>query len=196
MRGFNYKKAIQALNYFALLGGGSINKMKAIKLVWLSDRLHVRNYGRLITGDDYYALPNGPIPSATRDILENNNFIDDLSTEYASHYISIIDKYNFRSIADFDSKVFSNTDKEMLNTIFSKFGDKDHFELSDISHKFPEWKKFESALTKKLSSRFPINKEDFFINIDEPSGLFIDTDESISISRQIYEQNSKLLSVF
>ena len=196
MRGFHYKKAIQSLNYFATMGGGSINKMKAIKLVWLSDRLHLRNYGRLITGDEYYALPNGPIPSATRDILENNNFIDDLSTEYASHYICIIDRYNFKSIADCDLKVFSNTDKEMLKTIFLKFGDKDHFELSDISHKFPEWKKFESALTKKLSSRFLINKEDFFINTNEPSGLFIDTDESISISRQIYDQNSKLLSVF
>lgn len=195
MRGFNYKKAIQALNYFAVESGGSINKMKAIKLVWLSDRLHAMRYGRLITGDDYYALRNGPIPSATRDILENNNFIiDDVASTYAEEYISIIDKYHYQSLREYNSRVFSETDLEILKTIYLSFGQKTHFELSSFSHTFPEWRKFESALNKKLSSRFPISKEDFFINMDEPTGLFMDTD--VSISKEIFDQNTQLLSIF
>ena len=32
-------------------GGGEINKMKAIKLVWMADR-SLRDYGRPITNDD------------------------------------------------------------------------------------------------------------------------------------------------
>ena len=97
MRGFNYKKAVQALNFFAKEDGGTINKMKSIKLIWLADRLHLRKYGRSITGDEYFALPNGPVPSATRDVLECNNFMDDIASDYASEYIIAHEKYNFKS---------------------------------------------------------------------------------------------------
>ena len=106
MRGFNYKKSVQALNILAFKNGGVINKMKAIKLIWLSDRLHLRKFGRTITGDDYYALPNGPVPSATRDILESSNFLDDVASDYAKEYITEIDKYNYTSVIKANTKVF------------------------------------------------------------------------------------------
>jgi uncharacterized phage-associated protein len=196
MRGFNYKKTVQALNFFAVKNNSNINKMKAIKLIWLADRIHLREYGRLISGDTYYALPNGPVPSATRDILENSAFLDDCASEYAKSYINIIDKYNYCSIADVNFKVFSDTDKEALNKVFETFGEKDHFELSSFSHLFPEWKRFESALTKQISSRFEIQQDDFFLNIDESSGLFIENDpNNIALSKQMFEENSKLLSL-
>ena len=40
MNEFNHRKAVQALNFFSLKNGGKIEKMKAIKLLWLSDRVH------------------------------------------------------------------------------------------------------------------------------------------------------------
>ncbi len=194
MRGFNYKKSVQGLNLLANKNGGTINKMKAIKLIWLADRLHLRKFGRTITGDEYYALPNGPVPSATRDVLENSNFIEDTATDYASEYISEIDKYNYKAIIEGNYKVFSQSDLDILNTVFSAFGHLDHFALSDLSHFFPEWKKHESALNKKLSSRFPIEPTDFFLNIDEKSGLFIDTEDNLDISKSIFEENSRVVS--
>lgn len=195
MRGYNFKKAVQALNYLAIKHDGTLNKMKAIKLVWLADRLHLRKYGRSITGDEYYALPNGPVPSATRDVLESSNFLSDTASDYATEYISPIDKYNYKSILAANLNVFSKTDIEILETVVSKFGQLDHFALSDLSHLFPEWKKHESALNKRLSSRFQINQLDFFINIKEESGLFDDSEESLSISREIFNENSKLLAI-
>ena len=105
MRGFNYKKAIQALNYFALKNGGSLNKMKAIKLIWLSDRYHIRKSGRTITGDVYFALPYGPVASCTRDILENNTLSQE-ELEYKKSYIEVINKYNYKSVGEFNSKIF------------------------------------------------------------------------------------------
>lgn len=195
MRGFNYKKSVQALNLLANLSGGSINKMKAIKLIWLADRLHLRKFGRTITGDEYYALPNGPVPSATRDVLENSNFIEDSATDYASEYITEIDKYNYRSLIEGNYKVFSQSDVNILKTVFSTYGHLDHFALSDFSHNFPEWKKHESALSKKLSSRFPIVADDFFLNFDDKTGLFIDSEESLNISKSIFSENSKVVTV-
>lgn len=195
MRGFNYKKAVQALNLLATKNGGTLNKMKAIKLIWLADRLHLRKFGRSITGDEYYALPNGPVPSGTRDVLESSDFLDDTASDYASEYISAIDKYNFKTLSSPNLNVFSDTDVQSLESVFSKFGQLDHFALSDLSHLFPEWKKHESALNKRLSSRFPINQSDFFININEASGLFNDSEENLLISRQIFDETSTLLSV-
>jgi hypothetical protein len=195
MRGFNYKKSVQALNLLANKSGGTLNKMKAIKLIWLADRLHLRNYGRSITGDVYYALPNGPVPSATRDVLENSNFLEDTATHYASEYISEIDKYNYRALIQGNYKVFSQSDIDTLEIIFDKFAHLDHFALSDLSHLFPEWKKHESALNKKLSSRYQIEPIDFFINIVEKSGLFVDSEDNLNLSKSIFEENSKVVSV-
>ncbi len=196
MRGFNFKKSVQSLCYFAHKSGGTLNKMKAIKLIWLSDRLHVRKYGRSITEDEYYALPNGPVPSATRDILESSVFLDDTASDYATEYISEIDKYNFTNLIEPNLKVFSKTDIAVLDIVFDAFGKFDHFQLSDFSHHFPEWKKHESALTKKLSSRFTINTEDFFVDISESSGLFVDTEENLNLSKQIFAENSKFTKHF
>ncbi len=37
---FDYKKATQALNFFAIKCGGKIDKMKALKLIFFADRYH------------------------------------------------------------------------------------------------------------------------------------------------------------
>lgn len=56
----NYRKITQALNYLATKNPDKkINKLKAIKLVWIADRYHLRKYGRPITWDTYEAMPLG-----------------------------------------------------------------------------------------------------------------------------------------
>lgn len=195
MRGFNYRKAVQALNYLACNNGGTLNKMKAIKMIWLADRLHIRKYGRSITGDEYYAVPFGPIPSATRDILECNPMAGDLASEYAKDFIKGDKKYTFKSLKDPELKVFSQTDIQIINTIIENFNHREEFELSKYSHTFPEWKKYESALNKGVSSRFPINQADFFINVEEKSGLFVDAAETLEDSKIIFEETSDILSL-
>ena len=52
-------------------------KMKALKLVYIADRYHLRKYGRLITNDTYFAMNYGPVPSGTKDIAEASEvFLD------------------------------------------------------------------------------------------------------------------------
>ena len=64
------KKGTQALNYFARKKNGKINKMKAIKLIYLADRYHLRKYGRPVVGDDYWAMKYGPVASSTLNIAD------------------------------------------------------------------------------------------------------------------------------
>jgi uncharacterized phage-associated protein len=189
MRGFNYKKAIQSLNFFAQKHNGTLNKMKAIKLIWLADRLHIRRYGRTITGDVYFALPYGPVPSTTRDILEEYG-LSDVEKEYSTQFIESISRYEFRSLSEANCKVFSKTDLEVLEEILTGYGNLNEFELSDLSHEFPEWVRYKSALESKTVSRFEIDLNDFFINKEDSTNSFIDSDENLLISKEMMDEMS------
>ena len=163
---FEYKKATQALNYFALKEGGNINKMKALKLIYLADRYHLRKYGRLITNDEYFAMDWGPVASGTKDIAEMKEiFLSDNERLYANAFIKIVGSYNLKSIRTVDKSVFSKSDIEAFNFAWSKFGDLEEFDLADLTHKYPEWKKHEQDL--KTCSRLRMSPVDFFEDPNE-----------------------------
>lgn len=164
---FQYKKATQALNYFALLEGGSINKMKAIKLIFFADRYHLRKYGRPITNDEYLAMDFGPVNSGVKDIAEMSDFLGQQERTYASNFIQPAGQYDVKSITSVEEKVFSRTDLESLEFAWKTFGRYDQFELADITHKYPEWKKHEEEL--KHSPRVRMDYTDF---LDDPEDGF------------------------
>lgn len=156
---FNYKKATQALNYLVCKAGGVINKMKALKLIYLADRYHLRKYGRLITNDIYFAMNYGPVPSGVKDIAEASEFLSIEEKHYSSKYIEPANKLTLKSKHAIDNTVFSESDVEALDFGWHKFGHLKQFDLSELTHKYPEWKKHEKAL--KLDSRIQIRLEDF-----------------------------------
>lgn len=189
---FKHKKAIQALNLFARKEGGSINKMKAIKLIWLADRAHLRSFGRPIIMDKYFALPFGPVPSSTKDLAEQNCLSED-ETMYRNNYILTIDKYNYKSIETVEEKVFSSTDLNVLNSVYSQFGHLTEFELSDLSHLYPEWKKHESGLKSGISSRYSMDYLDFFEDPDSYNdSMFNESLELKNLAKEIFTENFDL----
>lgn len=190
MSGFNFKKSVQALNYFAINSGGSINKMKAIKLIWLSDREHMRKYGRTITGDSYFAMKNGPVPSGTKDVLNASDFASETAYDYSTGYLTEIDQYNFRSLTPVNEKVFSETELTIISEIFEACKDVDHFHLSELSHSFPEWQKFESYFESGSRTRFPINQLDFFKA--DAKHFFVSSEEELTAAMEIYKETERL----
>lgn len=187
MEVFKYKKAVQALNFCAVKSGGSINKMKAIKLIWLSDRYHLRKYGRTITGDHYFAMPKGPVASNVRDLLEGNSFGKDKDEIiYTNCYIRA-QRYDFSTLKHIEEKVFSKTDIEALKLIFETYNNYSKYELSSLSHTFPEWLKQKEEL--KIARRSDININDFFENVDDGKGLFIDDSDFLEISQKMFNLN-------
>ncbi len=161
---YNYKKAVQALNHYALQQGGTINKMKALKLIYLADRYHLRKYGRLITNDTYFAMEYGPVPSAAKDIAEQSISLGKIEGKYSKKYIAQVGKYHFRSKEPVEGSVFSQSDTEALDIIWGKYGHFDQFELAELTHRYPEWKKHEKALD--MSPRIQMALEDLFENLD------------------------------
>ncbi|WP_353482657.1 Panacea domain-containing protein [Haliscomenobacter sp.] len=192
MLGFNYKKAVQILNYFAKNEGGQINKMKALKLIWLADRLHIRKYGRPIVNDVYFAMRFGPVPSNTKDLIEASEFLSDEELSYRNNFIELIDQQQrfYKSINNIDANVFSKSDCECIKNVALQFAKKEPFQLSDISHHYPEWTKFESMLNNGESSRFQMEYEDFFGNpINSNDSIFEEEEGLLDLAKEIYLEN-------
>lgn len=166
---FDHKKATQALNFFALKEGGTINRMKALKLIFFADRYHLRKYGRPVTNDDYWAMRLGPVPSGTRDISHlKSGYLDRRETKYASDYIEST-QYKLISKKPVDEMLFSDSDIEALSFAWKTFGRHSQFRLAALTHQYPEWSRHKEALG--ISSRIHMNLEDF---LDDPKQSGID----------------------
>jgi len=98
-------EATQALNFFALRSGGQVNKLKALKLVYFADRYHLRRFGRPITGDEYLAMPFGPVASGAKDLTEMSEFLSEEERTYGEEFLAPVDQHTFRSVADVAAQV-------------------------------------------------------------------------------------------
>ena len=155
------EKVTQILNFFALQAGGSINKLKAIKLAYLADRYHLRKFSRLISNDNYVAMKLGPVPSKALDIAECDNFLDEEIKDYSKQFISPEGKYSIKSVGPLDETVFSESDIEALNYSWKNFSHLGKYELAKLTHKYPEWKKHEIEIKANPKSSFPMDLLDF-----------------------------------
>jgi uncharacterized phage-associated protein len=194
MRKFKYKKSIQLLNFFAQKENKEIKIVKAIKLIWLSDRLHIRKYGRSILNDTYYAMKYGPVPSNTYNIIKDD-IKDDLKVEiesYRNHFLNITEnKHRYSSISHVDENVFSVTDLEIADTIYQEFGKIEAFDLSEESHKYPEWKRFEDDLKNTAKKSFLMTYEDFFLDANElNNSVFTAAQDVVMLAKDLYTENN------
>jgi len=191
-----YKKATQALNLLARKKGGKINKMKAIKLIFLADRLHLRKYGRPIVGDMYWAMKLGPVGSLTKNVAELSS-ISDEALAYAKKYIKPIDgkKQVLTSLKQEDLSVFSKTDIECIESVYNKFSDKDQFELAEITHEFPEWIKHKKELDRG-KKRVRMDYDDFFVDAPKGYDLFSQNKSYLEMAKESFLEQKEVSAFF
>jgi len=192
----SYKKATQALNFFAHKKDGKINKMKAIKLIYLADRLHLRKYGRPIVGDIYWAMKLGPVGSRTKKVAELANMPEE-ALSYAKKYIKPGDdnKQSFTALKPIDTDLFSKTDLECLESVYKTFSDKDQFELAELSHQYPEWAKHARAL-KNGKKRMPMDYQDFFSDAERGNPLFAQNKTDLNLARESFDELQEVSAFF
>ncbi|HVU06522.1 MAG TPA: Panacea domain-containing protein [Candidatus Paceibacterota bacterium] len=192
----SYKKATQALNFLARKKDGKINKMKAIKLIYLADRLHIRKYGRPIIGDMYWAMKMGPVGSQVKRAAELSNMSEG-ALSYAKKYIQPADekKHYVTSVKPVDLDVFSKTDLECLEAVYGQFSDKDQFELRDITHQYPEWSKHERYL-KSGKKRVQMDYEDFFSSTEKDDPLFAENKSDLALAKETFDEMKEVSKFF
>ncbi len=191
-----YKKATQALNFLARKKDGKINKMKAIKLIYLADRLHIRKYGRPIIGDMYWAMKMGPVGSRVKRAAELSN-MSESALSYAKKYIQPADdkKHYVASVKPVDFDVFSKTDIDCLEVIYRHFSDKDQFELRDITHQYPEWSKHERDLDAG-KKRVQMDYDDFFSSTERGDPLFAENKADLTSAKEAFDAMKEVSEFF
>jgi hypothetical protein len=162
--------------------------MKALKLIWLVNRLHLRKYARTVTGDTHYAMEWGAVPSNTKDVIEGKISSESAEKQYFNQYLSV-NGHNIKSTQEVNAKVFSETDLEVADEILKNYNSLDQFELANYSHYFPEWKRFQEEIEKSGSS-YKMDINDFFENYVDEKGLFIDNEEDLEIARELFFESA------
>jgi len=182
-----HRKAAQALNYFARQGGGSINKLKALKLLFFADRYHLRKYGRPVSECAYFAMPHGPVASEAKHIAEECDQLPQSALAYARKFVRKKGDYDCATVANVDASVMSASDREALAFAWQNFGRFSKYQLRDITHHYPEWKRHEAKLAN--TKRVPMDYADFF---KEPDAGYIPchtlTDEEREAALELFQQ--------
>ncbi|MFA6522344.1 MAG: Panacea domain-containing protein [Patescibacteria group bacterium] len=190
---FDHEKATQALNFFARKEGGSISKLKVIKLIWLVDRYHLRKYGRPVTNDTYFAIELGPVGSTVKDLAEYSDFLAEEERTYLDRFLTCNREANTVTSKDeIDRDVLSDSDQEALETIYAHFGKLSQASLVRLSHEYPEWKKYESQLESGGASRVEMKLVDFFSNPSIDNDFFEDSSARIKASQQSFLDNYEI----
>ena len=122
---FNREKAIECIIYFSSRiidpTFHSINK-----LLYFADKTSLERYGRLICGDDYYAMPLGPVPSHTYDLMKEA--VKSSALPFTVNGCSVIPKRE----ANLD--VFTESDVESLNKSIELYGKVPFWKRNQDSH--------------------------------------------------------------
>ena len=68
MRYFDARKALEAIVF---VSHQNHDLFHIVKILYFADKFHLTDYGRLITGDRYVAMKDGPVPSGAFDIIKS-----------------------------------------------------------------------------------------------------------------------------
>lgn len=197
MKTLQLQKVVESVNYLLQKSEGhELNKLHLMKLIWATDRYHLRKFGRLVTGDSYFAMPKGPVASLTLDIINDDDFLPDEDLAYSRNYISLdTSNHKVKSLAPSELDSLSQSDIEALDFAWSNFGSTPRFDLVDITHQYPEWKRHESSLAN-IRTSIPIDLRDFFKNPEINNDPFSIDDSLLSSNLESFINSSNFKQIF
>ncbi len=175
MRGakFSVKKALQALYYIQSASNIS-DKLSLLKLVFFADRYHIRNYGISMLQDDYCAMTLGPVCSKTYDLIKKGLYYDGLTAE-GQHLVdeNLFCNRDVVSVKNTGDDYLSISDKEALDFSIRHFGSFSPYQLSEITHAYPEWSRYRDVLDSHVSASETMDYADFFSDPEEGNEYII-----------------------
>ena len=129
------KKYQNAILYLCQKLEGEVHgKKKLAKLLYFADfDLYEKNQ-KSITGDVYYALPMGPVPSALEEITAEMAKKKLLGVEQADEREGYNPTEVYKCIAEPNLSVFDDEEKKMLDRIVIKYGHLNGKQLEELSH--------------------------------------------------------------
>ena len=129
-----------------------LGKTKLMKLFYFLDFTHVKKYGVSITGDEYYNLERGPMPSIIKNLVYE--VMDNSEGAILSDTVELQRKENSKmhkiiclgKFTQEDKDYFSKVEFDTLKRVSQRFKDTNTKSIVDESHDEAPW-----AKTRELS---------------------------------------------
>jgi uncharacterized phage-associated protein len=142
---FREDKATQMAARFLQLAGGRMTYLKLLKLLYVADKQMLLCWGKPIVYDRWLSTPYGPVLSATYDLIKTAG----RDATYWSHYIKT-DGYDVVLEVDPGMEDLSRAEERIIDDVFGRFGNEDHWYPDDDTHSLPEWEDF-TNIAKELT---------------------------------------------
>lgn len=135
---FSIKKTIQATAIILKAAPDcQLNYMKFLKLLYIADRESIKETGVPITGDSPVAMRHGPVLSKVYDLIMKRDVAEsDLWEEIIEKNgltITLLDDPGDEELCQYEI--------DKLKEVFTRYEDKNQWDMRDITHAFEEWKK-------------------------------------------------------
>lgn len=164
---FNEKKAAQVAAFFLFMASqrkANVTILKLMKLMYLAERSSYEQYGEPIIGDALVSMPNGPVLSGTLELIDfgsqksSDGGWDDLIAERSGRDMALKSDDLIKS--EDDLRELSESDLEILRSVWSQFGQWSAYRLRQYTHdpkNCPEWEDPDgSSIPIKLEKLFEV----------------------------------------
>jgi len=133
---FDPNRVTQAAAFLVNCSGSKrMQYLKLLKLLYFADRESLREKGYPITGDEAYAMDYGPVLTRVYDYIKCE--IRAGAGVWSRCFRTI--GYDIELVSDPGTGELSKYDRRILATIHETYKDRDGFDVSRLSHDFPEW---------------------------------------------------------
>jgi uncharacterized phage-associated protein len=161
---FDYEKTVAASVYIVSKNLPELTMGKLFKLLYLSDKDHLVRFGRPITGDNYAAMKDGPVPSHLYDLFKELRGTPSsppavLLAKNIKAEESVYQYPRLVATGPIDPMQLSVSDIASLDRILFEYGQFSFLRLRALTHETPAW---ENAWSERTSDSSPMKFEDFF----------------------------------
>jgi len=152
-RHFDREKALEVILHIASrLRAPTLHSIS--KTLYLADKQHLQEFGRLICGDQYIAMGYGPVPSAIYDMMkvpDGRRSIDVDWDVLIKEAFEITQGRNVRPLRDANTDLLSESEVQCIEKIVATFGNKSFGQLTDMTHD-DAWKRTSENQTIPLEA--------------------------------------------
>lgn len=129
---FEVQKAVAAVGY--LVEHATPEMYTVMKMMYIADKMHLERFGRFISGDSYVAMKQGPVPSATYNMIKHVRGEGGLEEfACAKAYLGYKDHcIQLRARPDYDE--LSASDIECLQEVARAYSTVGKWSVRDMSH--------------------------------------------------------------
>lgn len=135
MAKFSNRKAAEAAAVLLREMGGAASPFRLIKLMYLAERASLAARERTILGDDFHALPHGPVPSRFCDLARGKvrtRAWDQCIARKGTHTLRLVKFPPLRELDDYEA--------DLLRDVVRDLAPLDDDDLHDHMHALPEWR--------------------------------------------------------